>query len=176
MTRIMLLDDETSILRALRRSLKVLECDLDIFDNPNEALAALDSHRYTVIVSDYRMPEMDGVTFLKQAKDKQPHAVRLILSGYTDVQGLLGAINEAEIYRFIAKPWDDVDLQITLAKTLEYASLLATNRQLIAKVREQEAQINQQQKELERLERESPGITQVERTEDGYIILDEHDT
>lgn len=175
MSRILLIDDETSILRALKRALKPLNCEVDIFDVPAEAVAALDTHHYSLIISDYRMPEMDGVTFLKLSREKQPEAIRIILSGYTDVQALLAAINEAEIYRFIAKPWDDMDLVMTLTKALDYARLLEQNRALLETIREQEQQISAQQAELNRLERESPGITQVKRTEDGYIIIDEAD-
>lgn len=173
MKRILLIDDEPSILRALKRSLKIPGCELDTYESPTEALEALEKQSYTVIISDYRMPEMDGVSFLKIAKQRQPDAVRLVLSGYTDVNGLLAAINEAEIYRFIAKPWDDLELLMTINKTLEYADLLETNRRLLVHIREQEQTIAQQQSELDRLERDSPGITRVRRSDDGYILLDE---
>lgn len=175
MKRILLIDDEPSILKALRRSLRIPGCELDCYESPDEALRALDQHSYSLIISDYRMPEMDGISLLKIAKQKQPDAVRVVLSGYTDVNGLLAAINEAEIYRFIAKPWDDLELAMTVTKTLEYADLLETNRRLLAHIREQEQTIEQQQTELTRLERDSPGITRVRRSDDGYILLDESD-
>lgn len=173
--RILLVDDEPSILKALKRTLRFPDCEVDIFDQPLAALAALDEYRYNVIVSDYRMPLMDGVAFLKEARARQPDAIRIILSGYTDVNGLLDAINQAEIYRFIAKPWDDLDLQVTLKKTLDYADLLETNRRLLEQVRMQQETIARQQAELLRLEEESPGITHVRRTDDGYILIDEND-
>ena len=173
--RLLLVDDEPSILKALKRTIKIPHCEIDTFDQPRAALAALDEQHYSVIVSDYRMPGMDGVAFLKEARKRQPEAIRIILSGYTDVKGLLDAINQAEIYRFIAKPWDDLDLQVTLKKTLDYAELLETNRKLLEQVRAQQETIARQRVELQRLEEESPGITKVTRTDDGSILLDEND-
>ncbi|MDI1300911.1 MAG: response regulator [bacterium] len=175
MTRLLLLDDEPSILKALKRTIKIPDCTVDIFERPEDAVAALDTHSYSLIVSDYRMPRMDGVSFLKIARERQPEAIRIILSGYTDVGGLLAAINEAEIYRFIPKPWDDIDLVMTLRKTLEYAELLKTNHRLLAQVNEQQKIIMRQKMELQRLEEESPGITHVNRSDDGYIIIDDID-
>lgn len=173
MTRLLLLDDEPSILKALKRTIRIPDCEVDIFERPEEAVAALDIHSYSLIMSDYRMPRMDGVSFLKIARERQPDAIRIILSGYTDVSGLLAAINEAEIYRFIPKPWDDLELVMTLKKALEYAELLKTNQRLLAQIDEQQKMILRQQSELHRLEEESPGITRVNRSDDGYIIIDD---
>lgn len=173
MTRLLLLDDEPSILKALKRTIRIPDCTVDIFERPEDAVAALGIHSYSLIMSDYRMPRMDGVSFLKIAKERQPEAIRIILSGYTDVSGLLAAINEAEIYRFIPKPWDDIELVMTLKKTLEYADLLNMNQRLLAQIDAQQKTILRQQTELRRLEEESPGITQVNRSDDGYIIIDD---
>lgn len=173
MTRLLLLDDEPSILKALKRTIRIPDCIVDIFERPEDAVAALGIHSYSLIMSDYRMPRMDGVSFLKIAKERQPEAMRIILSGYTDVSGLLAAINEAEIYRFIPKPWDDIELVMTLKKTLEYADLLDMNQRLLAQIDAQQKTILRQQTELRCLEEESPGITQVNRSDDGYIIIDD---
>lgn len=173
MKRILLIDDEPSILKALQRTLRIPGCEVDCCERPLDAIQALEASNYSLIISDYRMPEMDGVSFLKIARQRQPDAIRIILSGYTDVNALMAAINEAEIYRFIPKPWDDMDLLMTVSKTLEYADLLETNRRLLAHIREQERVILQQQEALALLERETPGITRLHRTDDGYILLDD---
>ncbi len=173
MKRILLIDDEPSILKALRRTINILGCELDTFEHPDAALEALHTQDYGLIISDYRMPDMDGVSFLKIAKQRQPDAVRIILSGFTDVSGLMAAINEAEIYRFIPKPWDDLDLIMTIRKTLEYADLLETNRRLLAHIREQQFIIDHQLITLQRLERDNPGITHLERDTDGYILIEQ---
>ncbi len=175
MKYILLIDDEPSILKALKRSLKIPGYELDVFENPEDALAEMEVKKYDLIISDYRMPKMDGVSFLKFSRKFQPQAMRIILSGYADANALMAAINEAEIYRFIAKPWDDMDLQITLKKTLEYADLVEGNRQLLLQVKEQQEIIERQKNELLRLESESPGITRVNRSADGYIILNDTD-
>lgn len=176
MANIMLVDDESSILKALKRTLKPLNCEIDTFDIPEEAVAALDQKAYALIISDYRMPELDGVTLLRFAKEKQPAALRIILSGQTDVQGLLTAINDAHIYRFIAKPWDDAELVMTLRNCLQYAELMNINMQLLSTIENQKEEILRQQHALALLEKEHPGITKVLRNEEGYIILEEDES
>lgn len=173
MKRILLVDDEPNILKSLQRTLRIPGFEIDAFECPIAALSSLEVNRYRLIISDYRMPVMDGVSFLKLAKQKQPDALRIILSGYTDVTGLMNAINEAEIYRFMSKPWDDLDLQMTVRKTLEHAELIETNRKLLNHIREQEQRLESQRITLEFLEKETPGITRVNRTEDGFILMDE---
>ncbi|MES2013315.1 MAG: response regulator, partial [Pseudomonadota bacterium] len=85
----------------------------------------------------------------------------------------VGAINEAKIQRFIAKPWDDYCLRTDILQALELQSLQMENKRLASEVRHQQGVISLQDLELSRLEMETPGITKVKRTADGYVILDE---
>jgi response regulator RpfG family c-di-GMP phosphodiesterase len=130
---------------------------------------------FDIIISDYRMPEMDGVAFLKAMREIQPDAVRFILSGFADLGGLIGAINEARIHRFISKPWDDYALIADIRQALEFRNLQIENQRLADQVRHQQGLISQQELELARLEAESPGITKVRRRADGGILLEEDD-
>lgn len=114
MPHLLILDDEELILNALVRALKSEEYTLDKFTSPLQALDKLGKTNYDVILADYRMPEMDGITFLKKAKQHLPLAKRIILSGQADFNGLVNAINEAEIFRFIFKPWNDDELKAIL--------------------------------------------------------------
>ena len=114
MPHLLILDDEELILNALVRALKSEEYTLDKFTSPLQALDKLGKTNYDVILADYRMPEMDGITFLKKAKQHLPQAKRIILSGQADFNGLVNAINEAEIFRFIFKPWNDDELKAIL--------------------------------------------------------------
>ncbi len=180
MTRIMLVDDEENVLRALRRALHVPTVSEDafyiveMFTSPQQALArAAEGMLFDIVISDYRMPGMDGVAFLKAFREIQPDAVRFILSGYADLSGLIGAINEARIHRFIAKPWDDYALLADIQQALEFKALQIENRLLADQVREQQGLISRQELELARLEAETPGITKVRRREDGGILLDD---
>lgn len=183
MNRILLVDDEKNILTALRRVLssgirvddEIQEVSVELFDKPAEALKRAELNSFDLVISDYRMPEMTGVAFLRAFRRIQPDAARIILSGYADLAGLVGAINEAGIYRFISKPWNDYDLRLAISQTLAYKNLLIENQRLADIVRMQEGQLTKQELALKRLEQENPGITKVNWGPDGSVILDEDD-
>ena len=175
MKRVMVVDDKSSVLNALKRSLRREGWELQTFADPVVALIYANREPVDLVISDYRMPQMDGVTFLKEMRAIQPDAFRIVLSGQADMAGVLKAVNQAEIYRFITKPWDDMELRITIEQALNHRDLLLENRQLADVVRQQQRQINYQTTELERLEGDSPGITQVNWGPDGSIILSEDD-
>lgn len=183
MARIMLVDDDENILKALRRVLSSLSTGvkkdapsniIEIYTSPQAALLrAGEGLSFDMILSDYHMPEMNGVKFLTAVCEIQPDAVRFIMSGYADLEWMVGAINEAKIQRFIAKPWDDYCLRTDILQALELQSLQMENKRLASEVRHQRGVISLQDLELNRLEMETPGITKVRRTADGYVILDE---
>ena len=174
MYRILMVDDEENIVNSLKRSLrKVSEWEIEIFTSGAEAIRRAEVATFDLFVSDFRMPEMNGVEFLSQAKNLQPNAVRIILSGYTDLEALMGAINEAEIFRFINKPWNDNELILTIEQALKYKDMLSENLYLANQVREQRAELSKNEKILAKLEKESPGITQVNWSDDGSIEIDE---
>jgi two-component system probable response regulator PhcQ len=178
--RIMLVDDEINVLRAIRRVLNCLpeyeledhSLEIELFTSPVTALQRADHVSFDLVMTDYRMPEMTGVEFLVQLKNIQPNAMRLILSGYADLDGLIGAINEAQIFRFIAKPWHDFELQSAIIQALSYRFLLLENQRLADLSRVQEGQLTKQELELKRLEDENPGITKVNWGPDGSVMLD----
>lgn len=182
MYRIMLVDDEPNILNALRRLFSSPsfrdsgnpEFQVETFTSPQLALRrAEDGAAFDLVMSDYRMPEMDGVAFLKAFRQIQPDAERMILSGYADLEALVGAINEAQIFRFIAKPWHDYELKSAVAQALAHRELLLENQRLADQVRLQRGAISRQEAALKRLEEEMPGITKVHWGPDGSVILDE---
>ena len=124
---------------------------------------------FDLVLSDYRMPVMDGVDFLTRLKATQPDTMRLILSGYSDLKALLQAINEAEIHRFISKPWNDYELKSTIALALAHRATRLENKRLADQVRAQQSQLEDL---LGKLEAEAPGITKVCLDEDGAIVID----
>jgi two-component system, probable response regulator PhcQ len=179
MARLLLVDDEPNVLRALKRVLSLagdpplaLEA-IETCELPRQALERLHEQAYDLILSDYRMPEMDGVAFLSAARQLQPDCARLILSAQADLQGLIGAINQAGIQRFIMKPWNDLDLRVALAEALEHRALLLENRRLADEVRMARGVISHHEVELRRLEEESPGITKVKWGPDGSVLLED---
>ncbi|BBO99720.1 response regulator [Sulfuriferula nivalis] len=183
MNRIMLVDDEKNILNALRRVLvsgieingRTESVEVEIFDTPVEALRRAEIVAFDLVISDYRMPEMSGVEFLKAFRNFQPNAARMILSGYADLAGLMSAINEAEIFRFISKPWNDFDLKSAISQALAFRKLMMENQRLADTVRLQQGQLTKQELALRRLEEESPGITKVNWGADGSVIINEDD-
>ncbi|HXG27481.1 MAG TPA: response regulator [Nevskiales bacterium] len=129
---VLFVDDEPRILNTMRilfrRSYDVLTAT-----SGAEALALLRQHTVDVVVSDQRMPEMTGIELLRLVRDLQPNAMRVLLTGYSELNAIIGSINEGEIFRFVSKPWSNEELQDTLAKAVDaarvdYASLVAGAR------------------------------------------------
>lgn len=174
MYKLMIVDDEINITNSLKRCLnKYEQWDIESYNSGTDALRRARISPFDLFISDFRMPEMNGVEFLSEVKKLQPNAVRIILSGYTDLEALMGAINEAEIFRFINKPWNEHELILTLEQALKYKDMLTENLYLANQVREQREALNKRDQLLARLERESPGITQVNWADDGSIMLEE---
>lgn len=181
MSRIMIVDDEASILKALQRLLRMAPCDfgnkrftleVEAFASPLAAIEHARHEPFDLVISDYRMPEMDGVEFLKHIKEIQPDAARLILSGYADLNALLRAVNEVGIDRFIAKPWNDYELMSAIAQSLAHRDLLLENRELANLVRLDMGDMTAEEVEAERLEAMEPGITHVNWGPDGSVLLE----
>ena len=182
MTRILIVDDEASILHALRRVLTLTPCTIsnvarrlsvDCFVDPKEAIKKATSTAYALVISDYRMPVMNGVQFLKEFRAIQPDTPRVILSGYADLNGLINAINEAGISRFISKPWNDYELVSTVGQLLTLSELTRENERLADQVRLAAGAISAEELERKRLEAEEPGITHVNWGPDGSVLLDD---
>jgi two-component system, probable response regulator PhcQ len=181
MSTIMIVDDEPPILNALRRLLRVVPCihgkqifelEIETFTSANDALERAKTNLFDMFISDYRMPEMDGITFLKKAKEFQPDASFLVLSGYADLNGVLRAINEVGIERFVSKPWNDYELVSTISQVLATRALIKENQQLADLIRLDCGDITPQEAEARRLESIEPGITKVNWGPDGSVILD----
>jgi DNA-binding NtrC family response regulator len=174
MYRILIVDDEESIVNALKRCLrKVADWEIETFTSGSEALRRAEGTSFDLFISDFRMPEMNGVEFLSKVKKIQPNSARIILSGYTDLEALVGAINEAEIFRFINKPWNDYELILTIEQALKYKDMLTENLYLANQVREQKTKLDTNEELLTKLEKQNPGITQVNWSDDGSITIEE---
>ncbi|MEX0731983.1 MAG: response regulator [Aquisalimonadaceae bacterium] len=115
MRDILLLDDEALVLRSLKRLLaRQPDWNVEAFEDPYLALRRLQAKSFDVVISDYRMPLMDGAAFLSEVYRLQPRTMRLILSAHADRDALVTAVNEARIFRFMEKPWSEPDLLAVL--------------------------------------------------------------
>jgi len=133
--KILCVDDDPGILKSLTRLFLDSAYTLLLAESAAEGLRILEGgEKVQVIIADYRMPIMNGVEFLRQVNERWPESVRIILSGYADTAAVVSAINEGRIYKFIAKPWNDDELQMTITKAVELYFLIEENRNLAEKL------------------------------------------
>ncbi|WDE10223.1 HD domain-containing phosphohydrolase [Thalassomonas haliotis] len=145
---LLLLDDEQSILNSLKRLLRK-EYQLVTFTEGQEALAYLKENHVDIMMSDMRMPNMDGAEFLSRAKKIIPNAIRILLTGYSDLESTIKAINEGGVYTYIGKPWDNEALQLTLAKAAEHYKLKIEKQQLTGRLANANKELEQFNQQLE---------------------------
>ncbi len=122
---ILLVDDEPNILSSLSRLLRREGYTILTAASPLEAFELLAKHPVQVVVSDQRMPEMSGTEFLSRVRQLYPNTVRLVLTGYTDLESVTGAINRGAIYKFLTKPWDDDQLREQIREAFRLAKQIA---------------------------------------------------
>ncbi|GAO35174.1 response regulator receiver [Sulfuricella sp. T08] len=120
---ILFVDDEANILSSLKRLFRPLGYRIFIAESGAAGLQVFEQNPIDLVISDMRMPEMNGAEFLEKVRAKWPDAVRILLTGYADVTSTIAAINKGEIYRYIAKPWDDNDIVLTVKHALERKNL-----------------------------------------------------
>ena len=146
---LLLVDDEPNILAALRRVLKQDGYQIHCANSAQEAFEILAETQIDVIVSDQRMPEMSGTEFLSKVKARYPGTVRLVLSGYTDLQSVTDAINRGAIYKFLTKPWDDEQLRANLREAFQRHDIEQQNSRLKHEVETVNAELVQLNQVLE---------------------------
>jgi putative nucleotidyltransferase with HDIG domain len=146
---VLFVDDEVNILRAVQRLLRHEPCRVLTASRGREALDLLASDAAQVIVSDQRMPEMNGVELLSVIRERHPDAVRMMLTGYTEMNVAVEAINHGEIYRLITKPWNDEELKATLRQAFDHYDLKSEIRRLNQVTREQNLKLQDMNRTLE---------------------------
>lgn len=127
---ILFIDDEANILSALKRLFRPLGYNIFTAKSGAQALAILEKEPVDIVISDMRMPQMTGAEVLERIRGKWPDMVRILLTGYADITSTIAAINRGEIYRYIAKPWDDNDIVLIVRDALERKHLLAEKLRL----------------------------------------------
>lgn len=127
--KIMVVDDEPANLRLLER---LFRNDYEVItaESGDEALHLLSQNDAALLITDQRMPGMTGVELLKRTATVRPHMVRLILTGYTDVETLVEAINSGLVYQYVTKPWNNDELRLTVSRALEHYEIKKARHEL----------------------------------------------
>jgi len=148
---ILLVDDEPHVLAALRRTLGREPYTVYVAESGDQGLKLLEEHPdIAVVISDYRMPGMDGVEFLQRVKRYSPDIQRVMLTGHADSKAVERAVNESEIHRFLNKPWNTAQLLAMVRECLEHRLLLEENRQYERELAERNRQLEALNRDLER--------------------------
>ena len=146
---ILLVDDEPNILSSLRRLLRPHGYTIYMGESGKAGLEILEQHPINLVISDMRMPEMDGAQFLEQVRQRWPETIRVLLTGYADVSSTINAINRGEIYRYISKPWHEDDLLLIVRDALERQRLVKENERLLQLTRAQNEELKDLNANLE---------------------------
>jgi DNA-binding NtrC family response regulator len=151
---ILLVDDEPMVLESIK-SFFDIETDyaLVTYTSPLKALEDLDRGylQADLVVSDYLMPEMDGISFLAKVKERLPLVPRILLTGYADKENAIKAINNVGLYQYIEKPWDNDDLKLVVRNGLEKATLLHQLEQKVSEAERAQRELREMQKDILRV-------------------------
>lgn len=146
---VLCVDDEPNILSALKRLFRGKGWLTITAGSAKAGLTLLESQAVDLVISDMRMPEIDGAQFLAQVRTRWPHTMRLLLTGHSDVNAIIEAINRGEIYRYITKPWDDNDIVLIVRQALERQTLEQEKRRLEALTAQQNLALKELNTSLE---------------------------
>jgi response regulator RpfG family c-di-GMP phosphodiesterase len=140
--KLLFVDDEMANIRLLERLFRQ-DYNCLTASSAEEALELLDQHEVAVIITDQRMPSMTGVELLKRSADRRPHMVRILLTGYTDLEALVEAVNCGLVYMYVSKPWNNDDLKLRVSRAVQHYEankrqhlLVANNERLNARIHE----------------------------------------
>ena len=137
---VLYVDDEENNLLSFKAAFR-REYDVTTAISGEEALKLLEQKTFQVIITDQRMPGMTGVEFLQKALPKWPEPIRILLTGYSDINAVIDAINKGEVYRYLTKPWDNEFLKTTISQAFEVFNLRKENERLIEELRKANEQL-----------------------------------
>jgi response regulator RpfG family c-di-GMP phosphodiesterase len=168
-SRTLLLVDEQNVVSSLKRLLRRDGYHILSATHGNEALDLLKEHDVGVIISDQRMQGMTGIEFLAQVRASYADSIRIVLSGFNDLDTVADAVNKGHIFKFIPKPWDDEQLRITVREAFEYLELRLENKRLTQELQAAHAFLTQRHQETSGLLEEI-----VAHDKDGIVVIDEN--
>jgi len=146
---VLIVDDEEMVITSVRAYLQ-LETDYEIhgFTQPEQAIKHLESNQVDIAVSDYLMPRISGIQFLARAKQLQPEASRVLLTGHADKQSAIQAINDVGLYQYVEKPWENAQLLLIIQNGIERAKLLRQLREKVSELDSAHSSLKNVQKRL----------------------------
>lgn len=162
---ILIVDDEDGVRSALRRTLRKEAYRLSYAPSAADALELLKTEQPDVILSDHLMPGMTGLEFLKICRMRWPDVGRVVLTGQAEMETVIQAINDGEVFRFLTKPWDDDEVRLTLHLAVQHVAAERAQNKLLQ-------QLSGQAQYIKTLENAHPGIADVKRDFDGAILID----
>jgi len=148
---VLLVDDEEKIVNSLKRLLRKEGYQLITASSGAEGLKVLEENDVHLVISDQRMPQMSGTEFFATVREQYPDAIRIILTGYTEVDSITESINKGHIYKFFLKPWNDQNLKLEIKSALEQYDLIQANKRLNERVVEQNEELKRINENLEML-------------------------
>lgn len=172
---LLIIDDEVEITKALTRQFRR---SYNVFSttNPEEGFSIMEKENIQVVLSDQRMPGMTGVDFFAKIKSKYPDALKLLLTGYSDIEAVINAINEGQVFRYVTKPWNPSELDSIIKEAFEKYELITNNKKLIHKLNEAnltlEAKVKDRTKELEKA---NTALSDLNDEKNKYIGMVAHD-
>ena len=146
---LLLVDDEPNVLKALKRLFRSPDYILHLAENGAEGLEILKREPIDLIISDMRMPQMDGAEFLAKAAEQWPETIRILLTGYADLESTIAAVNKGKIYNYCSKPWEDHDLKILVGHALEQKRLRDERQHLFQIINQQNTELKDLNAHLE---------------------------
>ena len=151
---VLCVDDEEAILHSLKRLLRKEQYQLLTASSATEGLKILEENDVHLVISDQRMPQMSGTEFFAAVKERYPDTIRVILSGYTDVDSITESVNKGHIYKFFLKPWNDQSLKLEIRQALDQYDLIQANKLLHERVLKQNEELKKTNENLETLVKE----------------------
>jgi len=170
---LLIIDDEVEVTKALTRQFRK-KYNVFSASDVEDAFEIMENESIQVVLSDQRMPHMTGVDFFTKIKDKYPDAPKVILTGYSDIEAVIGAINQGQIFRYVTKPWNPEELDSVISEAFEKYELITQNRKLTQNLREANITLEEKVKvRTSELKKLNTNLTEVNREKNIYIgIID----
>lgn len=172
---LLVIDDEVDITKTLFRQFR-RKYKVHTATSGREALLMMEQYPIQVVLSDQRMPGMTGVDFFDRIKDKYPDALKMILTGYSDIEAVVGAINQGQVFRYITKPWSPVDLELAIGEAFDKHELITSNKQLLGRLKAVNESLEEKVKERTKdLELANDRLKQLNIEKNKYVGIVAHD-
>jgi response regulator RpfG family c-di-GMP phosphodiesterase len=149
--KVLFVDDEAGVLRAVGRLFRKADFEVLTASCAEDGLALLETHQAQVVFSDQRMPGMRGTDFLKIVRERYPATVRCIMSGFAEMESVVAAINDGNVYRFLSKPWEDDELTSVVHECLAMADAAIAEQDSIERLARRASELEQRQARQEEL-------------------------